>query len=203
MINVTSLHNVNIVIYTFTHITYRRELGVTLAAFPHHGSHADSVETQHFRLVDEGLPVLSLYANRRHFRLEPSAFICALAQSLQCLLGSSSDAELERVKATLDRSAADVDSICQKQTWYESLDKHIWAECKGSPGYFIVSCECAFPNSDRSTGIFSFCARITGEGVVEAKTSLRIMAAMFVILHEYLEMLPPAFNKKRRIAGID
>mgnify|MGYP000198975630 CR=1 FL=1 len=91
-------------------------MGITLASFPHETTQHGGSAKHEFRLYDEGLPILTLYATRRHFKLQPIAFRNALAQSVRVLLESSSAAEVERVKATLDRSSVVVDSLCQGES---------------------------------------------------------------------------------------
>jgi len=192
-----------------------RELGITLAAIPiiEPSSDGDSLANNpQFRLLDEGIPLLSLYATRRHLRLPPASFRNALAQSVRRLLldSSSSPAEMERVKATLRRAFVEVNSLCEKKMWYDSLDDSMmsstWELCKASPGYFIVSCECSIPDSDEgSMGRFAFCGCIDAQGNVAVKTSLRVVAAMLMILHKYLGLVTNSNNddapltKRRKI----
>ena len=103
------------------------------------------------------------------------------------------------MKATLDRSLVIVDTLCNKQMWYESFDndsiKSTWELCnKASPGYFIVSCEL-------KEGCFSFSGSVDSKGLVTAQTSLRVAAAMLVVLHKYSEVIssPDSSNKRRRL----
>jgi len=193
-----------------------RELGVTLAAFPREeeqqndGASSTNTPPASFRLLDEGISILAQCATRRHFQLKPLDFVNAVAQSVRqgCIHagGGGSTAESERVKATLDKSSVDVDSLGDKDAmWYDSLEEEsmliMWESCKASPGYFIVSCECDIPASSSSslegggggggatTGRFSFCGCVDDGGNVEVKTSLRVMAAMLVVLHKYAEIV--------------
>lgn len=164
-----------------------------MASFTHETTQHGGSAKHEFRLYEEGLPILTLYATRRHFKLQPIAFRNALAQSVRQLLESSSAAEVERVKATLDKSSVGVDSLCEGDMWFESLPASMtpmWALCKASPGSFIVSCECDVPSSEgSSTGRFSFCGSIDAQGSVMAKTSLRVAAALLVVLHTYSEVV--------------
>ena len=172
-------------------------MGITLAAY--------SNETSEFRLYDEGLPILAQCATRRHFKLQPAQFQNAIAQSVRLLLESSSAAEVERVKATLDRSELVVDGLCHKDMWYDSLSDSMapmWSECKAAPGFFLVSCECKIPNSTESVGHFSFCGCIDAQGNVAVKTALRVAAAMLVVLHKFSEVCSDSelpVTKRRRV----
>jgi len=174
-----------------------RELGITLAAFPNNEAHEHIAQGREFRLFDESLSILARYATRRHLKLHPVPFQNALAQSVRLLLESSSPAEVERVKATLDRSVPAVSSLCQRDMWYDSLP-----DSMASPGYFIVSCECEIPNTRGGMGRFSLCGYIDAQGTVDLKTSLRVAAAMLVLLHKYSEVCSsdPPMNKRRRRA---
>ena len=149
------------------------------------------------RLVDEGLHIVTQHATRRHFKLPLATFLDALAQSVQQLLLSSSKAEIERVKNTLDRSF-DVDSLCKEEMWYDSLNddslKSIWKLCKESPGYFIVSCEL-------NEGVFSFSGSIDSKGIVTVQTSLRVVAAMLVVVHKSSELISLDSTSKRPRLG--
>lgn len=175
----------------------RRELGITLASYYD--------DTHEFRLYDEGLPILVRCATKRHFKLETSLFQNALAQSVRLLLESSTVAEVERVKATIDRSELAVDGICDKDMWYDALPESMvttWAQCKAEPGCFIVSCECKILGSAESIGHFSFCGSIDAQGNVDVKTSLRVAAAMLVVLHKYSEVCSSSglpVSKRRKI----
>lgn len=177
-----------------------------MAAFPSPSEiQAEASHNHEFRLFDEGLPILTKCATRRHFKLQPVQFQNVLAQSVRLLLASSPGAEAERVKATHDRSSGvAVDSVM----WYDSLQDDsmtsMWALCKSSPGVFIVSCECKIPISEGgSTGCFSLSGCIDADGIVSVKTSLRVAAAMLVVVHKYLEVLnsssDPPIVKRRRI----
>jgi len=153
------------------------------------------------RLVDEGLHIVTQHATRRHFKLPLATFLNALAQSVKQLLLSSSKAEIERVKNTLDRSF-DVDSLCKEEMWYDSLNddslKSIWKLqlCKESPGYFIVSCEL-------NEGVFSFSGSIDSKGIVTVQSSLRVIAAMLVVVHKYSELISSDSSSKRPRLGND
>ena len=172
-------------------LDYRRELGISLASIPNE-------EGLPLRLYDAGLHIVAKHASKRHFKLSLSSFLNALAQSVQQLLTLSSSEEVKRVKATLDRSLVIVDTLCNKQMWYESSDidsiKSTWELCKSSPGYFIVSCEL-------KEGCFSFSGSVDSKGLVTAQTSLRVAAAMLVVLHKYSEVIssPDSSNKRRRL----
>ena len=148
-------------------------------------------------MVDEGLHVVAQHATRRHFKLPLTTFLNALAQSVKQLLLSSSKEEVERVKNTLDRSF-DVDSLCKEEVWYDSLIddslKSMWKLCKESPGYFIVSCEL-------NGGFFTFSGSIDSKGVVTVKTSLRVVAAMLVVVHKYSELIALDSTSKRPRLG--
>jgi len=149
------------------------------------------------RLVDEGLHVVTQHATRRHLKLPLATFLNALVQSVKQLLVSSSKEEVERVKNTLDRSF-NVDSLCKEQMWYDSLNdnslKSTWKLCKESPGYFIVSCEL-------NGGCFNFSASIDSKGIVTVQTSLRVVAAMLVVVHKYSELRPSDSSSKRPRLG--
>jgi len=167
---------------------HRRELGISLASLPN--------EDGPLRLVDEGLHVVTQHATRRHLKLPLATFLNALAQSVKQLLVSSSKEEVERVKNTLDRSF-DVDSLCKEEMWYDSLSdysfKSMWKLCNESPGYFIISCE-------MNGGSFSFSASIE-KGIVTVQTSLRVVAAMLVVVHKYSELVSLDSTSKRPRLG--
>ena len=153
------------------------------------------------RLLDEGLLILTKYATKRHFKLKPSAFRTALAQSLQVLLKSSSSAEVERVSATLDASSVVADTLTNNKMWYDSLTDSwasMWVLCKTLPGPFIVSCECDIPNHEGSVGSFAFYGSVDTNGDETVNTSLRLVAAMLVVLDKYLELVPETQTSKRR-----
>ena len=172
-------------------LNYRRELGISLASIPNE-------EGLPLRLYDEGLNIVAKHASKRHFKLSLSSFLNALAQSVQQLLTLSSSEEVKRVKATIDKSLVIVDTLCNKQMWYESFDDDsimsTWELCKSLPGYFIVSCEL-------KEGCFSFSGSVDSKGLVTAQTSLRVAAAMLVVLHKYSEVIssPDSSNKRRRL----
>jgi len=159
-------------------------MGISLATLPNE------------KLVDEGLYIVTKHATRRHLKLPLAAFLNALAQSVKQLSISSSKEEVERVKNTLDRSF-DVNSLCKEEMWYDSLNddslKSMWKLCKESSGYFIVSCEL-------NGGCFSFSASIE-KGVVTVKTSLRVVAAMLVVVHKYSELIALDSTSKRPRLG--
>ena len=102
------------------------------------------------------------------------------------------------MKATLDKSLVIVETLCNKQMWYESSDidsiKSTWELCKASPGYFFVSCEL-------KEGCFSFSGSVDSKGLVTAQTSLGVAGAMLVVLHKYSEVIssPDSSNKRRRL----
>ena len=181
----------SIYFYKTLTLDYRRELGISLASIPNE-------EGLPHRLYDEGLHIVAKHASKRHFKLSLSSFLNALAQSVQQLLTLSSSEEVKRVKATIDKSLVIVDTLCNKQMWYESFDndsiKSTWELCKASPGYFIVSCEL-------KEGCFSFSGSVDSKGLVTAQTSLRVAAAMLVVLHKYSEVIssPDSSNKRRRL----
>ena len=168
---------------------YRRELGISLASLPN--------EDGPLRLVDEGLHIVTRHATRRHLKLSLATFLNTLAQSVKQLLVSSSKAEIERVKNTLDRSF-DMDSLCKEEMWYDSLNddslKSMWKLCKELPGYFIVSCEL-------NGGCFTFSGSIDSKGVVTVQTSLRVVAAMLVVVHKYSELISSDLSSKRPRLG--
>jgi len=186
----------------------RREVGITLATFPNAIDKEQVTQNHEFRLFDEGLPILTTHATRRHFKMQPMQFRNVLAQSVRHLLESESSpaAEVERVKATLDRSFV-VESLCEKDMWYESLPDSMasmWESCKAAPGFFIASCECEIPNSEGSAGHFSFCGFVHAQGTVEVKTTLRVAGAMLVILNKFSEVVSssssdPPMSKRMRI----
>ncbi|KAL7531610.1 hypothetical protein ACHAWF_003849, partial [Thalassiosira exigua] len=156
-----------------------REVGMSLAAVPISGE-TEKMKNSELRLFDEGLHLIAANATRRHLKLQPTQFRNALAQSIKFSFGeSSSSAEVERVKATLDRSFLKVDSLCENDVWYEALDHptaKMWAECIETPGPFILSCDC-----------FVFGGSVDSCGTVSYTTSLRIAAAMLVAL-QYSEV---------------
>ncbi len=179
----------------------RRELGITLAAFPNDDTSQGQTRLSSFRLVDEGLTILTKCATKRHFKLQPIAFQKALAQSLQYLLKSSSSAEVERVTATLGASSVAVDTLSNNEMWHDLLTDSrasVWASCKASPGPFIVSCDCNFPNCKDSVGSFAFCGSVDAKGGVTVNTSLRLVAAMLVVLDKFLEVISENQTSKRR-----
>lgn len=184
----------------------RRELGVSLAAFP---SDAFSEETQHTgnlnlaqqncRLFDEGLPILAQFATKRHLKLQPIDFMNMLAQSVQLLFKSSAAAEVERVKATLHWSSANAGSLCEGEMWYQTLPPPLestWTACKAEPGDFIVSCD-NIPELKGGVYIFSLCCHVDGKCAVSVKTSLRVTAAMLVVMQKYLEHNQPALKRRK------
>lgn len=169
-----------------------RELGISLASFPSQPpSESDKHTTTGFNLFDEGLPLIAKYATRRHLKLNPIAFRKALAQSVCNPPDSASAEETKRIKGTVGKSVIEFDDICEGTIWYESIQgsslTSAWEQCKAIPGYFIVSCDCAMQSNTNRIGYFSFSGRVDSHGNVYVETSLRIIAAMLVVVHYYIE----------------
>ncbi len=172
-----------------------RELGISLASFPcdSDGEKEGSIsQLKNIQILDEGVPFLARYATRRHLRLDPRTFRKALAQFAIAPLDSTSAAEVERIKVALEK-CLDIGSLVEPSTWYTSLNSDLlietWNQCKASPGHFLVSCECSMKSdciNDVSNGYFSFCGRIAVNGKVSIDTSLRLIAAMLVVVHFYI-----------------
>ena len=169
-----------------------REIGISIASFSNEGGN--------LKLFDEGLHITAKHATKRHITLSPATFLNALAQSVMQLLKSSSTAEVGRVRATLDRSSVHVDSLCENDMWYDTLDDQMmvsmWKACQEMPGYFIVSCE-----FNMTSACLPFCASIDSKGSVTVQTSLRIVAASLVVVHKYTQITASsnsATTKRRR-----
>jgi len=191
-----------------------RELGVSLASFPCtiDSEKEESISSLgNFQILDEGVPILAKHATRRHLRLDPGTFRKVLAQSAIAPVATTSVAEIERIKVTLEK-CLDTGSLAGSSNWYTSLNSdsliESWNECKANPGHFLVSCECSMKSDclDKvSIGCFSICGRIEVDGKVTIGTSLRLIAATLVAVHFYIEQVgssPQVFNaepfKKRR-----
>jgi len=192
-----------------------RELGVSLASFPCtiDSEKEESISSLgNFQILDEGVPILAKHATRRHLRLDPGTFRKVLAQSAIAPVATTSVAEIERIKVTLEK-CLDIGSLAGSSNWYTSLNSdsliESWNECKANPGHFLVSCECSMKSDclDKvSIGCFSICGRIEVDGKVTIGTSLRLIAATLVAVHFYIEQVgssPQVFNaepfKKRKI----
>ena len=167
-----------------------RELGTSIASFSNEG--------EALKLFDEGLYITAKYANKRHIKLPPAAFLNALAQSVRQLLSSTAEAEAGRVKGTLDRSDVLVESLCENNMWYDTLDDQMISAFSNEPGYIIVSC-------DIYNCLTSFCVSIDSKGSVIAQTSLRIVAALLVVVHKYVKVTVGSdctITKRRRMNDV-
>ena len=158
-----------------------REAGISLFAMPtkptgkediYNRNHNDNVV-----LFDEAVPLLALYATKRQTKIKPVLFRRALAEALSEDLKKET-AETERIRSTLD---IPLGTLCGHTTWYESHD------IERAPGVFIVSCICPL---EGSVGRLSFWCRRYADGSTSIETSSRVLAAMLVIVHSYLEVSP-------------
>ncbi|EJK74945.1 hypothetical protein THAOC_03349 [Thalassiosira oceanica] len=173
-----------------------RELGISLASI----AHSQTPGCRDIRLYDEGLHVLRRHATKRHVELEPSIFVAAL---IQTIIRSPDSEEKKRVLYTVDPSLLKATSV--GVSWYDSLEGqalHSWVECRSAPaGPFIVSCSCKFSDiEERPGGVFSLCGRVDPGGDVTITTSLRLLAAMLVVIDRYTRVEnDSARTKKRRM----
>ena len=174
-----------------------RELGISLASI----AHLHTPGCGDIRLYDEGLHLLRRHATKRHVKLGPSIFVAAL---IQTIAHSPDSEEKKRVLYTVNPSLLKTTSV--GVAWYNSLEGqalHEWVECRSAPaGPFIASCSCEFSDTeDTPGGVFSLCGRIDPGGDVIITTSLRLLAAMLVVIDKYTRVKNDSAcaNKKRRM----
>jgi len=158
-----------------------REAGISLITMPTIPSGEEESEnpkhTDITTLFDEAVPLLALHAKKRHINISTISFQKALAQSIFEDLKKET-AETERIKTTID---IPLTPLCGNGPWYESH------EIATEPGVFIVSCACPLKGD---VGRFSFWCRRHTDGSVTTETSSRVLAAMLVVVHTYLEVTP-------------
>ncbi len=164
-----------------------REAGISLITMPIRSGEEESENAKHTditTLFDEAVPILALHAKKRHIAIDLLSFQTALAQAILEDLKKET-AETERIKTTLD---IPLTPLCGNEPWYEPH------EVATESGVFIVSCSCSLKGG---VGRFSFWCRRHDDGRVTVETTSRVLAAMLLVVHTYLEEVSAAEGGER------